>query len=73
MDTHGSGAIISILENEGSKYIVIVNRDYKHNMRFTFAAHDSMKQVLKDGSIVPADSYTGTITILPGDIMIFMY
>lgn len=73
LDTHGAGAIVSILENKSNKYIVIVNRDFKRNMKLTFAADDTMKRILKDGSIVPANSYTGTLSVLPGDIMIFMY
>jgi len=73
LDTHGSGAIVSILENRDKKYIVIVNRDFQQEMKLTFVADESMKRILKDGSVVPANNYTGTMTVLPGDIMIYRY
>lgn len=73
LDTHGSGAIVSILKNRDKKYIVIVNRDFQQEMKLTFVADESMKRILKDGSVVPANNYTGTMTVLPGDIMIYRY
>ena len=73
LDTHGAGALVSIMQNQGNKYIIIVNRSFKEEMKLTFVADKSMKRILKDGSIVPADSYTSTMTVLPGDIMIYMY
>jgi len=42
-------------------------------MKLTFVADESMKRILKDGSVVPANNYTGTMTVLPGDIMIYRY
>ena len=36
LDTHGSGAIVSILENRGKRYLLIVNRSLKDIMQCTF-------------------------------------
>lgn len=73
LDTHGSGAIISQLEKGDNKYIIIVNRDFQREMQLTFVADDSVQRILKDGSLVPANHYTSTMTVLPGDIMIYFY
>ena len=73
LDTHGSGAIISQLEKGDKRYIVIVNRDFQKEMQLTFVADNSVKRILKDGSIVPVSEYTSTMTVLPGDIMIYFY
>lgn len=73
LDTHGSGAIISQLENGDKRYIVIVNRDYQRAMELTFVADENLQRILKDGSFVPASHYTSTMSVLPGDIMIYRY
>lgn len=72
LDTHGYGAIISLLENGGKKYLAIVNRSLMDTMELTFYADPSVKRVLKDGSLVSAESYTATLLISPGDILIYL-
>ena len=72
LDTHGSGAIVSILENKGKRYLLIVNRSLKDIMQCTFFADSSVKRVLKDGSLVNADKYTPTLNVQPGDILIYL-
>lgn len=72
LDTHGSGAIVSILENRGKRYLLIVNRSLKDIMQCTFFADSSVKRVLKDGSLVNADKYTPTLNVQPGDILIYL-
>jgi hypothetical protein len=41
-------------------------------MELTFYADPSVKRVLKDGSLVSAESYTATLLISPGDILIYL-
>jgi len=72
LDTHGYGAIISLLKNGGKKYLAIVNRSLMDTMELTFYADPSVKRVLKDGSLVSTESYTATLLISPGDILIYL-
>lgn len=72
LDTHGYGAIVSLIENGDKKYLTIVNRSLKDTMELTFYADPSVKRVLKDGSLVQADTYTATLMISPGDILIYL-
>jgi hypothetical protein len=72
LDTHGYGAIVSLIENGDKKYLTIVNRNLKDTMELTFYADPSVKRVLKDGSLVQADTYTATLMISPGDILIYL-
>ena len=72
LDTHGYGAIVSLIENGDKKYLTIVNRSLKDTMELTFYADPSVKRVLKDGSLVQADTYTATLMISPGDISIYL-
>ena len=73
LETEGTGAVVSLLENKGRLYLLIVNRDYECPMRLTFYADESVGRVLKDGSIVPAQAYTGGLEVDPGDAMIYTW
>ena len=73
LETEGTGAVVSLLENKGRLYLLIVNRDYECPMRLTFYADESVGRVLKDGSIVPAQAYTGVLEVDPGDAMIYTW
>jgi len=70
--TEGKTALVSLLENGGRQFIVIVNTDYRKKMSLTISG-DSLKRVLKDGSMVPASAYAGTIDVEAGDVVIFNY
>ena len=73
LETEGTGAVVSLLENKGRLYLLIVNRDYERPMRLTFYADESVGRVLKDGSVVPAQAYTGVLEVDPGDAMIYTW
>lgn len=73
LETSGEGAVVSVLENGAHHFIVIVNRDYKKSMNLTLLSNESLKKVLKDGTIVPAAVYATTIEVDPGDVAIYMY
>ena len=73
LETEGTGAVVSLLENKGRLYLLIVNRDYECPMRLTFYADESVGRVLKDGSIVPAQAYTGVLEVDTGDAMIYTW
>ncbi|WP_300284234.1 hypothetical protein [uncultured Alistipes sp.] len=73
LETEGTGAVVSQLENGGRTFLVIVNRDYLKSMKLTFYAGPSVKRILKDGSIVPSDAYKGVMEVDPGDAVIYMW
>lgn len=73
LETEGNGAVVSQLENGGRTFLVIVNRDYEKAMKLTFFADDSVRRILKDGSIVPSGAYTGVLEVDPGDAVIYMW
>ena len=72
-ETEGSGALVSTLENGADTFVVVVNRDLKKSMPVIILGDESLKRVLKDGSIVKAGTYTNTTEIEPGDIAIYMF
>ncbi len=73
LDTHGSAAIVSVLQKGDTSFLVLVNKDYQNSMRYTFYGDDSVKMILKDGTIVAANLYESSMELDPGDIAVFMY
>jgi hypothetical protein len=71
--TEGKTALVSVMENGGKQFIVIVNTDYRKKMSLTLSGDPSLKRVLKDGAIVPASVYASTIDVEPGDVVIYTY
>ncbi|MDP2415072.1 beta-galactosidase [Daejeonella sp.] len=71
--TEGKTALVSLLENGGKQFIVIVNTDYLEKMSLTLSGDPSLKRILKDGSIVPASAYANTIDVEAGDVVIYNY
>ena len=71
--TEGKTALVSLMENGGKQFIVIVNTDYRRKMSLTLSGDSTLKRVLKDGSIVPASAYASTIDVEAGDVVIFNY
>jgi hypothetical protein len=73
LKTEGSGAVVSVLKKGADSFLVIVNRDFMNTMKLTIDCDSTVKKVLKDGSLVPADAYIGTMEIDPGDAAIYMW
>lgn len=71
--TEGKTALVSFMENGDKQFIVIVNTDYRKKMSLTLSGDSSLKRVLKDGSIVPANAYASTIDVEAGDMVIYSY
>lgn len=71
LDTHGAGALVSTIENGDHIFVVIVNRSFKKSMELTVFGDDNLKKVLKDGTVVPANVYTPTMEVDPGDAAIY--
>jgi hypothetical protein len=73
IETDGNGAIVSILEKGNEHFLVIVNRDFQNSMKLTIEAEPSLRKILKDGTIVPANAYLNTMEIEPGDISVYSW
>ena len=72
-ETEGTGALVSILENGDNTFFVVVNRDLERSMPLTILGDESLKRVLKDGSIVKAALYSNSTEIESGDIVVYMF
>lgn len=73
LETGDSGAIVSILEKDTRRFMVIVNRDFQNPMKFTILTDDTVKRVLKDGTLVKAYAYTHTLELDPGDMIVYTW
>jgi len=73
LETVGEGAVVSVLENGGNTFLVIVNRDFKNSMKLIIYTDDTVKKVLKDGTIIPANEYANATEVEPGDMTIYMF
>jgi hypothetical protein len=73
LQTGDAGAVVSLLEKDDSRFLVIVNRDCRQPMKLTLITDDSVKKVQKDGALVPAGTYAYTIEIDPGDAAIYTW
>ncbi|MGC4233634.1 MAG: hypothetical protein QM594_11705 [Niabella sp.] len=71
LETHGAGALVSIIENESHLFAVIVNRSFKKPMPLTIYGDEGLMRVQKDGSMVPAHLYSSNIEVDPGDAVIY--
>ena len=73
-ETEGpAGAVVSVLEKDGKSYLVVVNRDFKNNLKVKIEGDPGLQRILKDGSMVPASAYISTMTVAPGDILIYCW
>lgn len=74
LETIGKGAVVSVLKNKQTTFLVIVNRDFQNPMKLNIQGDSKIKQVLKDGTIIPARiSKLKTLDIEPGDVAIFSW
>lgn len=72
-ETEGCGAVVSQLENGANSFFVVVNRDLNKSLQITILGDESLKRVLKDGSVVKAAAYSPATEIEPGDVAIYMF
>jgi len=73
LETVGEGAVVSVLENGKNSFLVIVNRDFKNAMKLIISTDDTVKKVLKDGTLIPATDYANATEVEPGDAAIYMF
>ena len=65
--------MVAVLEKDNDLFMVVVNRDLVNTMRLTVKGDLTIEKVLKDGSLVPANTYMNTMTIEPGDESIYRW
>jgi hypothetical protein len=73
LETIGEGAVVSVLENKGNTFLVVVNRDFKKIMKLIIQTDETVKKVLKDGRLVPAMEYAHATEVEPGDAVIYTF
>jgi hypothetical protein len=73
LDTNGAPALVSVLENGENSFLVVVNKDFLNSINLTVYGDESVKKVLKDGTIVPASVYESSMELDPGDAAIYMF
>lgn len=71
LNTEGTGALVSVLQNGKKMYFVVVNRDFLKPMKLTTEFKRGVYIINKDGSKIKAGSELNTIDIEPGDAAIF--
>jgi hypothetical protein len=73
LNTNDAPALVSVLQNGENTFLVVVNKDFLSSINLTVYGDESVKKVLKDGTIVPASAYESTMELDPGDASIFMF
>ncbi|MEK7720239.1 MAG: hypothetical protein AAB347_11670, partial [Bacteroidota bacterium] len=73
IETNGDPGLVSVLENGENTFVVIVNKNHLASINLTVAGDETLKKVLKDGTIVPASAYESSIELDPGDAAIYMF
>lgn len=73
LETNGAPALVSLLEKGDMYYLVILNKDFLHSFNLVFYGDESVKKILKDGSIVPAGDYQNSLELDAGDAAIYMF
>ncbi len=73
LETGDAGAIVSVLEKDRRRFLVIVNRDFLNPMKLTIMLDPAVQKVQKNGLLVPADVYTHTLEVDPGDVLVYTW
>ncbi len=73
LDTNGAPAIVSVLEKGENAFLVVVNKDFLNSINLTVFGDDSLKKILKDGTVIPANTYESSMELDPGDAAVFMF
>ena len=74
LDTHGKGAVVSLLENGGFRYLMLVNRSLDEGFDYDIAFARKVERIGRDGKAVkvPAKG-TKTFHLEEGDCAIFRW
>ena len=67
----GEGAIVSVLEKAGDRYMAIVNKDFVNPMKLTIKSHSPLEKVSKNGTVLNTRKRSSSVAIGPGDIAVY--
>jgi hypothetical protein len=73
LDSNGEPILVSVLENGANSFLVVVNKNFLNSINLTVYGDESVKRVLKDGTIVPASAYDSSMELDAGDAAIFLF
>ena len=73
LETNGAPAIVSLLEKGDQYFLVVVNKDFNNSINLVFYGDDTVKKVLKDGTVVPASAYENSFELDAGDAAIYTF
>ncbi|MBN8860835.1 MAG: hypothetical protein J0H29_20760 [Sphingobacteriales bacterium] len=73
LQTNGDSVVISLLEKDDDRFLVIVNRDHLYSMKLTLIADYSVKKVQNDGSLISANRYAYSMEVGLGDAVIYTW
>ena len=73
LDSNGAPVLVSLLEKGDNNYLVVVNKDFLNSINLTFCGDETVKKILKDGTVVPASSYDVSLELEPGDAAIYSF
>jgi hypothetical protein len=71
-ETEGDGALVSTLENGDKTYFLVINRNLTKSMSYIIFGDESLKKVLKDGTIVSTGNYNSKSELEPGDMAVYL-
>ncbi len=66
-----AGFTVSHLRNGEREYVMIVNHDYAGRQKITVSTAENVKRIMPDGRAVPANTYSDTQYVAPGDMLLF--
>jgi len=73
LETGDGGAIVSVLRKEDKHFLIIVNRDFQKPMMLNIKKEETVKRVLKNGTISTVNSTSEKMDIEPGDMAIYTW
>lgn len=74
LKTEGEGAVVSLLENKGRRYLMVVNRSFKEEMTLTVKGTDKVYEVDKEAYLSKSSLAEEKIyRISPGDMQLFSW
>ena len=73
LESNGEPMLVSVLENGSNSFAIIVNKNHLASINLTVAGDETLKKVLKDGTVVPASSYENALELDAGDAAIYMF
>jgi hypothetical protein len=75
VETSGGGAVVSLLENGGRRYLALVNRDFSKALPLTVSLDGSKRvsEIGKVGASTPVSGKSWQRTLEPGDMAILSW